>query len=190
MALPPPSLIFYREKFHGRQGVGRQNEKLRKKCPANAWQALFRQKKLRLAQQVSNSLPSVGSTKPRRGFGGICGPYGASRARLRPLARLAPPCGRCWAIRGTAPVKRRHSTPNGLDLRSARPFWPTQAIAWQRQVRATGRASPAAGGREPDRGRLGTHRTVNSLLTFQEQKHPHSGEWFHHSWKGFVFALF
>lgn len=122
MALPPPSLIFYREKFHGRQGVGRQNEKLRKKCPANAWQALFRQKKLRLAQQVSNSLPSVGSTKPRRGFGGICGPYGASRARLRPLARLAPPCGRCWAIRGTAPVKRRHSTPNDLDRRSAPAF--------------------------------------------------------------------
>lgn len=99
MALSPPSLIFYLEKSHGRQGVGGQNEKLRKKCPANAWQALFRQKKLRIAEQVSNSLPSVGSTKPRRGFGGLCGPYGASRARL------APPCGRCWAIRGTAPVK-------------------------------------------------------------------------------------
>ena len=42
---------------------------------------------------------------PVGALGGFCGPYGASRARLRPLARLAPPCGRCWAIRGTAPVK-------------------------------------------------------------------------------------
>ena len=53
-----------------------------------------------------------------------------------------------------------------------RPFWPTQAIAWQRQVRATVGASPAAGVREHDRGGWAYPRTVNSLLIFNSQKHP------------------
>ena len=140
-----------------------------KKCHANAWQALFRQKKLRLAQQVSNSLAEDWQYKAPQG---LCGGFNPPSPHRGFRNALTPRYARCWAILAAWPVK--------LANQPKRPR--------SGQVRATVGASPAAGVREHDRGGWANPRTVNSLLIFKVKSTP-SGEWFHHCWVLLCFGL-